>query len=199
MKWIKRTANLKLLFEARIKVRENESGFLPELLKLREGEQCHIVRIQPLSPATQPFNIRRKKQQFRLLCDKMSPEEIEGPILRVVEGQNWNQISAASFPMEPRLMEDDSPKIEETRVNCERIEKQRGPDGVIKNMVEVSKFSWTTEKQSEENIPTSKPVDLNNNKAQVDCWGTKNKVNSNSPKRKLDYFKKGGKQFFFCR
>lgn len=70
----KRTENLKLLYEARIRVRKNETDFLLELLKLREGEQCHIVRIQPLSPAIQPFNIRRKVQHFRLLCEKMSPE-----------------------------------------------------------------------------------------------------------------------------
>ncbi|KAK9949905.1 hypothetical protein M0R45_005415 [Rubus argutus] len=61
----KRTANLKSLYEARIKARENVSGFLPEWVKLSEGEQSYIVHIQPLSPAIQSLNIRKREQQFQ--------------------------------------------------------------------------------------------------------------------------------------
>lgn len=91
-------------------------------------------------------------------------------------------------------MEGDSSRVEETRGNSERAKKQRGPDGVIKNMAEVSKFSWTNEMQSEENIPTSRLVDLNNGRAQVDCWHTKNKEKINSLNMKHDYLRYGGKQ-----
>lgn len=37
----KRTDNLKYLYDARIKVRENETSFLPELVKLTEGKQSY--------------------------------------------------------------------------------------------------------------------------------------------------------------
>lgn len=77
----------------------------------------------------------------------------------MAEYWNWNRSSAASLPMSLRWMESDSPRFEETRGNGEREEKQRGPESVNKSMAEMPKFSWTTEKKSEENIPNSRPGD----------------------------------------
>lgn len=49
-----RTENFKYLFEAKIKLRSNSTGFLPEILRISEGTETFHVKIRPISSAVRP-------------------------------------------------------------------------------------------------------------------------------------------------
>ncbi|BFG29847.1 hypothetical protein CerSpe_161210 [Prunus speciosa] len=56
-----KTEKLKYLIEAKLKVRKNTIGFLPELLKLAEENEVYYVQIRPISPAIRPNQSVRNK------------------------------------------------------------------------------------------------------------------------------------------
>ncbi|KAK9938232.1 hypothetical protein M0R45_014984 [Rubus argutus] len=130
----KRTEKLKHLYEARIKVTENETGLLPELIKLSEDGQSYIVRIQPLSKAIQPLNIRRREQHFQLLCAKKISKVIEVPPFGLLEGLSRNRNRTDSSPATTRGLEDQSSNIGETRGHIKRKGRQMPADTTKKKV-----------------------------------------------------------------
>ncbi|XP_040361661.1 uncharacterized protein LOC121049149 [Rosa chinensis] len=144
-----RTEGFKHLFEARIRVRENEIGFLPELVKLTEGNQSHIVRIQSILPARQPAKARRKELQFHFHCKKKLTEAAGDSIFEDEDNRNIaGQFCVGNFPASSRLPEADSPITDMTRGSPQNIEKQKVPEGFNENTWEAAKISWENEEPS---------------------------------------------------
>ncbi|KAK9910625.1 hypothetical protein M0R45_034581 [Rubus argutus] len=170
----KRTANLKSLYEARIKVRENVSGFLPEWVKLSEGEQSYIVHIQPLSPAIQSLNIRKREQQFQSFCEKRFSGATEWSSCGFADDRNQGRSSAVGCPVNSNLAGIDSLMPDVTIGNLKILKR-----------VKAATFSSKTGKSPD--IPTSSmSEDLNIDKEQVERLGTENKLLNNVLDAPLD-------------
>ncbi|KAK9922041.1 hypothetical protein M0R45_030524 [Rubus argutus] len=172
----KRTKNFKSLYEARIKVRENESGFLPEWVKLTEGEQSYIVHIQPLSPAIQSLNIIKREQQFQSFCEKRISGAAEWSSGGIADGRNLSRSCVECSPENSKLVGADSLTSDVAIGNLKILEKNRFSAGVNLKRLEAATFSSKIGKSSEMVTPCTMPEELKIDKEQVEGMGIENNL-----------------------
>lgn len=135
----KRTEKREYLYDARIKVRNNKSGFLLELVKLTQGEQSYFVYIQPLSPAIQPPNI--SSSQFLILdSGKLMefPTNFMKPRNQVDGDQKW--VTVGSVPVSLKSPVRFLSSSERTDSNVDRGKRQKCAAGTNDVLLEVEKM-----------------------------------------------------------
>ncbi|KAK9922239.1 hypothetical protein M0R45_030713 [Rubus argutus] len=115
----KRIERRKYLYEAQIMVKNNVLGFLPEVVKLTQGEQSYFVQIRLLSPAIQSPNISGSRFLF---LDSTKLREIPMNFLKSSNqangGQKW--VTFGSAPMSLNSPISSSTSCEKTDDNVDK-------------------------------------------------------------------------------
>ncbi|KAK9929417.1 hypothetical protein M0R45_026518 [Rubus argutus] len=159
----KRTENFKLLFEARIKVKENGIGFLPESIKLTEGDQSYIIRIQPFSRAIQPVNVRRSEEHLLVLGENSFSEAGAGSFFGVSVDRNGGRRSTICLPASLNVPVGELTQFGAIRGNGLIEDVQKVSDEVLENRLEDTRSSWKNKEQSREGKTLGTEYSIRNN------------------------------------